>query len=57
VGDAQLATGESTTVEVTTDARLRRQWDTDAGNWGQPLTGGCLLVARGLSDIRANLPL
>jgi beta-glucosidase len=53
---AQVATGASTTVDVTTDARLWRRWDKEAGSWGEPLTGGRLLVARGLGDIRADLP-
>jgi beta-glucosidase len=53
---AQVPTGASTTVEVTTDARLWRRWDRQAGSWGEPLTGGRLLLARGLGDIRANLP-
>jgi len=54
---AQVANGASTTVDVTTDARLWHRWDTDAASWGEPLTGGRLLVARGLGDIRADLPL
>jgi len=54
---AQVGAGASTTVDVTTDARLWRRWDTQAGSWGKPLTGGRLLVARGLGDIRADLPL
>ncbi len=54
---AQVATGASTTVDVSTDARLWRRWDRHAGRWGEPLAGGRLLVARGLGDIRADLPL
>jgi beta-glucosidase len=54
---AEVAAGASTTVKVTTDARLWRRWDTQAGSWGEPLTGGRLLLARGLGDIRASLPL
>jgi beta-glucosidase len=54
---AQVATGASTTVDVSTDARLWRRWDSHASSWGEPLTGGRLLVARGLGDIRADLPL
>jgi beta-glucosidase len=54
---AEVRSGASTTVEVITDARLWRRWDTDADRWGEPLTGGRLLVARGLGDIRADLPL
>jgi len=54
---AQVAAAASTTVDVTTDARLWRRWDAQAGRWGQPLKGGRLVVARGLGDIRARLPL
>jgi beta-glucosidase len=53
----EVAAGASAAVEVTTDARLWRRWDTEAGGWGPPLSGGELLVARGLGDIRATLPL
>ena len=52
-----VAAGASAAVEVPTDARLWRRWDTDAARWGTPLTGGELLVARGLGDIRSRLPL
>jgi beta-glucosidase len=54
---AQVAAGASKSVEVATDARLWRRWDTEAGRWGAALTGGELLVARGLGDIRSRLPL
>jgi beta-glucosidase len=53
----EVASGASAAVEVATDARLWRRWDTEAGGWGTPLSGGELLVARGLGDIRATLPL
>lgn len=49
--------GESATVEVTTDARLWRRWDTTADGWSTLAAGGELLVARGLGDIRFRLPL
>ena len=52
-----VAAGARGTVEVATEARLWRRWDTEAGRWGTPLSGGGLLVARGLGDIRATLPL
>jgi beta-glucosidase len=52
-----VAAGASATVEVTTEARLWRRWDTAAGQWGTPLAGGELLVARGLGDIRHRLAL
>ncbi|HKF88846.1 MAG TPA: glycoside hydrolase family 3 C-terminal domain-containing protein [Propionibacteriaceae bacterium] len=54
---AQVPAGASAMVDITTDARLWRRWDTQADSWGEPLTGGRLLVARGLGDIRADLPL
>lgn len=56
-GSATVAAGERVEVEIATDARLWRRWDTAAGEWGTPLTGGELLVARGLGDIRTRLPL
>lgn len=56
-GSATVAAGERVEVEIATDARLWRRWDTAAGEWGAPLTGGELLVARGLGDIRTRLPL
>ncbi|WP_406832712.1 glycoside hydrolase family 3 C-terminal domain-containing protein [Pedococcus sp. KACC 23699] len=53
----QVAAGSQATVTVDTDARLWRRWDESANAWGEPLTGGTLLVARGLGDVRAELPL
>ena len=53
----EVPAGESATVQVTTDARLWRRWDPAANGWGAPLTGGDLLIARGLGDIRAELSL
>ena len=50
-----LAVGESARVEVTADPRLLRRWDTAANGWGDPITSGELLIARGLGDIRARL--
>ena len=52
-----VAAGGSATVEVTTDARLWRRWDTAANTWSTLASGGELLVARGLGDIRFRLPL
>jgi beta-glucosidase len=53
-----LGAGESSVVEVTTDARLWRRWNTELSRWGEPLPhDGRLLVARGLGDIRITLPL
>lgn len=51
----ELEAGASATVEVTTDSRLWRVWDGAAGTWGTPLSGGELLIARGLGDIRARV--
>jgi beta-glucosidase len=51
-----VAPGESARATVTTDARLWRKWNTGTGSWDQ-LSGGTYLIARGLGDIRAELPL
>jgi beta-glucosidase len=51
-----LAPGESAPVTVPLDERVLRRWDTAANAWA-PLTGGDLLVARGLGDVRATVPL
>ncbi len=48
-----LAAGEQRRVEVTVDPRAARTW-TDDG-W-RPLTSGRLLVARGLGDLRGEVP-
>ncbi len=53
----EVAAGASVTVDVTSDSRLWRRWDEAAGAWGTPLSGGELLVARGLGDIRARVAL
>jgi beta-glucosidase len=47
-----LGPGETRSVEVTCDPRASRTWDDRA--W-RPLTGGRLLVARGLGDIRGEV--
>jgi len=49
---AELAAGETTRVEVPCSARVQRIW---ADGW-QPLTGGEVLIARGLGDVRVTLP-
>ena len=49
--------GDEATVEVTTEARLWRRWDTDAGAWASLSGAGELLVARGLGDVRHRIPL
>jgi len=53
----EVPAGEQAVVEVPTEALLWRRWDTTANAWGTPLSGGELLVARGLGDIRARLAL
>lgn len=52
-----VAAGGSATVEVATDPRLWRRWDTAADAWSTLAPGGELLVARGLGDVRFRLPL
>ena len=52
---ARVAPGESARVTVETDARLWRKWE--GSSWGRLADGGELLVARGLGDIRATVPL
>jgi beta-glucosidase len=49
--------GETQTVVVECDARLLRRWDTARGKWRRLQGGGTLLVARGLGDVRASVPL
>ncbi|MCW2773949.1 MAG: glycosyl hydrolase, partial [Nocardioides sp.] len=51
---ADLAAGETRSVEVTLDPRASRAWAD--GAW-HPLTRGRLLVARGLGDIRGEVAL
>src|SRR3954471_10816547 len=51
-----VSPGESASVTVPIDARMLRRWDTTANSW-TTLTGGKLLVARNLGDIRATLDL
>ena len=51
-----VAAGEEVPVTVALDARALRRWDTDSSTWA-PLGSGTVLVARGLGDIRAELPL
>ncbi len=53
---ATVEPGATTTVEVRCDPRVWRTWDVATHSWS-PLTGGRLLLARGLGDVRADLPL
>ncbi|BCJ46706.1 glycosyl hydrolase [Actinoplanes ianthinogenes] len=46
--------GESARVTVHTDARMWRVWNTTTQDW-ERASGGQLLIARGLGDIRATL--
>nr|QEO73675.1 hypothetical protein [uncultured bacterium] len=48
---ADLAAGGTTTVEVACSPRVQRIWQ---DGW-QPLTGGEVLIARGLGDVRVTL--
>jgi beta-glucosidase len=51
----EVVPGEERTVTVATDPRAFRLWDESASGWVTP-TGGTLLVARGLGDIRIEIP-
>jgi beta-glucosidase len=46
--------GESAQVSVPLDNRMWRVWNTTSGEW-ERASGGQLLIARGLGDIRATL--
>jgi beta-glucosidase len=54
---ATVAPGRSARVTVTADPRLWRVWNPDTNSWDRRLDGGTLVIARGLGDIRAELPL
>lgn len=49
--------GAEGTVTVTPEARMWRRWDETANGWTDLGPGGELVVARGLGDVRATLPL
>ncbi|WP_423447180.1 glycoside hydrolase family 3 C-terminal domain-containing protein [Kocuria sp. KSNUG] len=53
----QVPAGEAAQVEVVCDPRLFRRWDAGTEGWRALEPGGTLLVARGLGDVRARLPL
>ena len=44
-------------VTVPTDERMWRRWDERSSAWATVGPGGDLIVARGLGDIRATVPL
>jgi beta-glucosidase len=58
IGWAQisLAPGDQARVDVPCDARAQRTWNTSSHRW-QPFTGGSIVVARGLGDVRLNVAL
>jgi hypothetical protein len=47
--------GEERTVTVACDPRVFRLWDETTSDWATP-SGGTFLVARGLGDIRLEVP-
>jgi beta-glucosidase len=51
----EVVPGEERTVTVTCDPRAFRLWDELASGWVTP-AGGSYLVARGLGDIRLDVP-
>ena len=51
-----VAPGRSARLTVTTDRRMWRTWNTAAGRWDRLGRGGQFLIARGLGDVRATLP-
>jgi beta-glucosidase len=51
----RAAPGETVPVEVGTDRRLWRRWDTAENRWTELSGAGELLVARGLGDVRGRL--
>jgi beta-glucosidase len=53
----RAAAGQSVPVEVRTDPRMWRRWDTDRGHWGALSGSGQLLVGRGLGDVRSTIKL
>ena len=53
----EVDAGASATVQVRCDGRMWRRWDAASGSWTRLDGGATLLVARGLGDVRARLPL
>lgn len=52
----EVPAGGSVPVTVRADPRLFRRWDETSGGW-EALSGGELLLARGLRDVRARVSL
>lgn len=55
-GSAELAPGQTISVSVECDVRFQRRWMSSTRSWA-PITGGRLVIARGLGDVRASLPI
>ena len=51
----EVVPGEERQVKVACDPRACRLWDTATSGWSTP-AGGTLVVARGLGDVRLELP-
>ena len=51
-----VAPGETQTVAVACDARMWRRWDLASHDWAPLGSGGELVIARGLGDIRGRVP-
>ena len=52
-----VPSGATAAVRVRCDDRLLRRWDDAAGTWAPLAGGGELVLARGLGDVRARVPL
>ena len=51
---AEVEPGATAIVRVECDGRMWRTWDSASGSWRE-LSGGTLLVARGLGDVRRRI--
>ena len=51
----EMVPGEERTVTVACDPRAFRLWNEAASDWDAP-SGGTFLIARGLGDIRLEIP-
>ncbi len=51
------APGESVQARVDLDSRMWRRWNPETHGWGVLRSGGQLILARGLGDVRASLSL